>query len=1131
MKKNFDCRNRVWLHKGFRIMRITIFLCLFSVIQVFAVPSLGQVRLDLKMKNTTIEEVLLKMEESTNFRFFYKSEDLKGKQLIDIEFEHKTVRQILDEVLPPLHLKYEVFDNYIAIRSKNYSDGNLESFQLKKSVSGAVKDSNGEPLPGVSVIIKGTTNGTVTNADGEYSLSNIPDDAILLFSFVGMRTQEIPVAGQTAINIVMEEDAIGIEEVVAIGYGTQKKVNLTGSVSTISFADEIENRPVTDASQALSGKTPGIWVSQNSGLPGDDGAQIRIRGWGTLNNSDPLVIIDGIEGEFAQINPSDIESVSILKDAASAAIYGSKAANGVILVTTKSGKKGEKMEINFSSYYGVQSLGRRYNMVNNSAENMELTNLALENEGSSQYYSDDLISAFRNGTDKYVYPNTDWFKTVFQNAPIQEHNVSVRGGTEKTSTFLSVNYMNQEGMVSSTSNEKYGIRANVETEINSWLNVMARLNFRKSMTDQPWTDISYDPLRRVYFLLAGATPFIAPYTSDGKLGSVQAIDEDGELLYDIYNPMAALQCGNSSTDISYASMNTKFDVKLCDFLKWETTLSSQNSWNLNDRYNEISYCYTSTGVESLPKGENEVLEMSRKQITTAQNRVYSVLSFNKTLNKIHDFSAIAGFQLEAEKIRNVYARTTEPAKEGLTQVDSGTDGVQAEGNLTKLRMFSYFGRLNYFLDNKYLFEANIRADASSRFKSGNRWGVFPGFSFGWRLGEESFVKDLGLFSNLKLRASWGQLGNQNVSDYWPYLLTVTQDYSTSYNYGGELASGADITTLVDEDITWEVTSTLDLGVDIGLLNNRLNIEADYYDKETKDILVQLPISDMLGGLDAPYENAGKMYNRGLEFNINYTNKKYSRDEFVYSVGANVTYNTNKVVKFKDGDSPDQLYLIREGLPYRMLYGYKAVGIYQSDEEAAEHLYNETTPAAGYLKYEDVNEDGSIDSDDKQALGNTIPKYVFGFNSSLKYKGFELNVLLQGLAKVHVYTQNSYTMPSWECQIYTKSWKNAWTPDNTDTDIPILLVNNTSWNGYQSSYWVKEISYIKLKNIQLGYSLPNKLCSRMGLNRVYFYVNAQNVFSIVNKDYEGFDPERDTHDSSIYAYPVPRTVSLGINLNL
>ena len=1118
------------LVKMIRVMRLIVFILLVGITQTLAIGSYSQnTRLTLEMRNVPIEKVLEKIEDSSEFYFLYNQNKVDVDKKVDVNVNNMKISEILQQLFNGSDVEYTIVDRQIVLTNKSLEESVI---QQSKSISGKVTDSSRAPLPGVTVVVKGTTNGTVTNADGQYSLANVPMDAKLIFSFVGMKTQEISVAGKTSIDIVMADDAIGIEEVVAVGYGTQKKVNLTGAVSNISFTEEIENRPITNASQALSGKTPGIWVSQNSGKPGSDGAQIRIRGWGTLNNSNPLVIIDGIEGDFAQINPNDIESVSILKDAASAAIYGSKAANGVILVTTKTGHKKEKMEVNFSSYYGVQSLGRRYDMVNNSAESMELTNLALENEGSSQYFSDDLISAFRNGTDKYIYPNTNWLETVFQNASIQEHNISVRGGSEKTSTFLSINYLDQDGLVENTNTVKYGVRANVETEINSWLNVTSRLNFRKSMTDEPYYDnSSYSSLNNVYFLLMGATPYIAPYTKEGEFGSVQAIDDDGELLYDIFNPLAATENGKVSTDVSYASVNTKFDVKFCDFLNWETTLSSQNSWSMADAYNKLVYCYTSTGIESLYKGESETLEMRRSQVTYSKNSIYSVLNFNKTINKIHDFSAIAGFQLEAEKSRNVYARSTTPAKEGLTQVDSGTDGVQAEGNMSKLRMFSYFGRLNYFLNDKYLFEANVRADASSRFKSGDRWGLFPGFSFGWRLGEESFVKDLGLFSNLKLRASWGQLGNQNVDDYWPYLLTIAQSYGTSYNFGEELASGAAITSLVDEDVTWEVTSTLDLGVDIGLLNSRLNIEADYYDKETKDILVQLPISAMVGGLSAPYENAGKMYNKGFEFNINYTNKKYNRDDFIYSVGANVTYNTNNVTKFKDGDSPDQLFLVREGYSYKTLYGYKAVGIYQSDEEAAEHLYNESTPKAGYLKYEDVNEDGNIDSDDKQALGNTIPKYVFGFNSSLKYKGFELSFLLQGLAKVHVYTQDAFTMPTWERQVYLNSWKNSWTPENTDTDIPILLLENNSWNQYESSYWVKDISFIKLKNIQLGYSLPENLCSRMGLKRVYFYVNAQNVFSIVSKDYEGYDPERNTFSYSMYTYPIPRTVSLGINLNL
>ncbi|MEE4286371.1 MAG: SusC/RagA family TonB-linked outer membrane protein, partial [Mariniphaga sp.] len=715
------------------------------------------------------------------------------------------------------------------------------SYAQQRSVSGEVTDSGGQPLPGVTVVVKGTTQGTVTGADGNYSLTNIPEDATLVFSFVGMRAQEVVVGSQTSINITMIEETIGLEEVVAVGYGVQRKVNMTGAVSLINFDEELENRPITNASQALSGKIPGIWVSQNSGKPGSDGAQIRVRGWGTLNNSNPLVIIDGIEGDFDQLNPNDIESVSVLKDAASAAIYGSKAANGVILITTKTGKTNERMQVNLSSYFGIQTLGRRYNLINNSAEHMRMTNEALVNEGGSPLFPDNMISAFENGTDKYKYPSTDWFDVAFDNAPIQEHNLSIRGGTEKSSSFLSFNYMNQDGMVPNTNTERYGIRINLESNINDWFSVDGRINYSHKVSVEPYNDIVYGSMGRFFDMLNGVTPYTAPYTRDGKFGAVEAITDDGNILFDNRNPLIDANNGKKTAEENFLNINASANVKLFEFLNWRTTVASTGNWNLTDNYNETIIGYTDSGIPMMTKNYNrEGIEISRSQVSSLVNNVFSTLNFNKIVAEIHEFSAIAGLQVEDRQIKNVYARRSDPPKEGLTQVDAGTSGIQGEGNMVGLRMFSYFGRFNYALSGKYLFEANIRADASSRFREGNRWGIFPGFSLGWRVVDETFMENQDIFSNLKLRASWGQLGNQNISGYWPYLTIITQNNDLSYSYGGSFAPGAAVTSLIDEDITWETTTTLDIGIDAGFLNNQITVEADYFQKKTTDIIVQLP---------------------------------------------------------------------------------------------------------------------------------------------------------------------------------------------------------------------------------------------------------------------------------------------------
>lgn len=446
-------------------------------------------------------------------------------------------------------------------------------------------------------------------------------------------------------------------------------------------------------------------------------------------------------------------------------------------------------------------------------------------------------------------------------------------------------------------------------------------------------------------------------------------------------------------------------------------------------------------------------------------------------------------------------------------------------------MFSYFGRVNYALMDKYLLELNMRADASSRFKKDARWGLFPAFSAGWRISEEAFMQSQKIFSDLKLRASWGQLGNQNIGSYWPYLTVIDQNNSLSYSFGNTFMPGAGVTALVEENVTWETTTSLDVGIDAHFFNNRLSFELDYFDKQTSNIIVQLPIPRVLGGLTAPFENKGKMSNKGIETTINYSQNRPNRDQLSYSLGFNLTYVTNSVTDFGESRSPDQLYLIREGYSFRSLYGFNAIGIYQSDEEGKDHMSaNGYKPRAGEIKFEDINGDGRLDFQDKTVLGNTIPKITYGFNAGFNYKGFDLSVLLQGTSGVNVYTGNEWTVPfGISGGTITKRWRNAWTPDNQTDDLPALRLNN-NWDQQESSFWVSDISFIKLKNIQLGYAFDSTIAKKLGLDRLYAFVNGQNLYSIVNKDYEGFDPERNTFDAGGNFYPIPKIYTLGLQIN-
>lgn len=1004
-------------------------------------------------------------------------------------------------------------------------------------VTGIVRTGTGQPLLGASVIATnketGITSGTTSDSLGVFRFSALPSKGTYVFTF-SMTGYETYVSGAyalksgetTSVFVDLKPLASALNEVVVVGYGTQRKANLTGAVTTVNFEGSLANRPITNASQALGGVTPGLWISQNSGKPGNDGAQIRVRGWGTLNDANPLILIDGIEGSIKDVNPNDIQSITILKDAASSAIYGSRAANGVVLVTLKAGTFNKKVTLNLNSYYGMQSLGRRYDLVDNSAQYMQMWNQALVNQMGSPLFSTDLIDDFKKGGDPYKYPNTNFFDYVFEKSPITEHNLSLNGGSEKGKYYLSFNYLNQEGIIRSTGSQRYGITANLESKLRDWITIGGRFNGIKTTSYEPF---GFD--RVLYMFADGGYPFTAPYTRDGRFGSTQAIEKDGKVLVDQRNPLIETANGSNKTEQLYVKMNPYINIKFTDFLNWNINFVSQYTNALTDNHNQIVSGFTDDGREFFNLNFPVILEMSRSDLRTGFNSLFSTLNFNKTFNK-HAITAVTGMQIESTNIKNLLGRKTTPSIPGLTEIDAGTDGIVANGTQSRLRMLSYFGRANYAFDNKYLFETNLRADASSRFKEDSRWGIFPSFSAGWRLDREKFIKKLDLFSMLKIRASWGKLGNQNIGSYWPYLTVINQNNDLSYASGNTLLPGAAVTDLADSRVTWETATNFDLGVEVGVLENRLTMEADYFNKVTSDIIVQLPIPQLFGGLTPPFQNIGKMNNKGFEINVTYTNRKSGRNNFSYLISPNLTYVTNEVTKFQGGKSPDQLYLIREGYSYKTLYGFKSIGIFQTDQEGLQYMQaNGYKPKAGELKYEDVNGDGKLDFMDKMSLGNTIPRFTFGLNSNFYYKGFDLSLLMQGAAKFYVATQNPWTIPfSTSGGTITRRWENAWTPQHTNTDLPMLKLAN-QWNTQQSSFWMQELSYLKIKNIQLGYQLAQGLTNRLGLQRIYIYTNAQNYITFVSKKYEGFDPERNTFDSGSNYYPIARILTFGINVTL
>lgn len=1109
-----------------------------------------RVDLELSLNTTTVGSLIRNISKQTGYEFSYET-DLLNKEIrnISVNMKNEPIAKVLSEVFGNTGISYKIVDNRVFLSDNSKANEPTKTnaptnkaaavLQQSKQVTGTILDETGTPVIGVNVVVKGSTNGTVTDIDGKFVLGNVPESATLVVSYIGYLEQEIKVSGKNLLSINLKEDTQKLDEVVVVGYGVQKKANLTGSVSTVKYGQELENRPITDASQALSGKVTGVWVSQNSGAPGSDGATIRVRGYGTLNNTDPLVLIDGVEGRMAELAPNDIASITVLKDAASAAIYGSRAANGVVLIETKKGT-GDKVGINYTGYFGVQQLGRRYNLITDSPEYMELWNTAFTNSGSNPLFPTDVIEAFRNGNDPYKYPSTNYFDEVFHSSFTTQHNLSATIGGKKSNSYISLGYLNNDGIVKNTSAERYSLTVNTETKVTDWLKMGARARLMRKVTDQP-----YEGIGRVIYMMANGHPFSTPYLQDGKtFGGTQAMylsgEKAGQPIVDTRNPFPDLYNGQKQEINSFMKGNAYMTIDFMKGLSLTAQYSGQYNNNNTDKYNQLSYCYTDLegSNKSKPLDYPSTLNVYRKVTDEFYSTFFANLNFNRTFNEIHDISALLGYQQESLTKRLTEAQKTDPSKDDLHQVSSGTKNPTAIGNKYQWRMLSYFGRVNYALMGKYLAEVNLRADASSRFAKGNRWGYFPSFSAGWRLGEEGFIKNLGVFDNLKVRASWGKLGNQNIgdgstngnSDYFPYLTVLTQNYENSYNFNNTLAPGAAVTGLVDPMITWETTTTTDVGLDLGFLNNRLNIEADYFIRKTSDIIVQLPIPSILGGMTAPFENVGEMKNEGLELNVNWQDRIESSG-FGYSIGANLTYVDNEVTKFRGGKSPDQLYLIREGYSYKTLYGFMQEGVYQTDEEAKAHMHsNGYVPTAGDLKYKDANGDGKLDYKDKQEIGNTIPKFTYGINGSVSWKNFDLNFQFSGVAGVNGYFQNAWTEPlGISGGTITERWRGAWTKENPSTELPLIKVNDT-WNRQQSSFWACNMSWFKLKNLQLGYTLPTNLANKMFLQKCYVYLNATDVFTLVSSKYEGFDPERDTFADGYNHYPIPRVFSIGLNLS-
>lgn len=995
--------------------------------------------------------------------------------------------------------------------------------QATKTISGNVSGPDGESIPGATVVVKGTTTGTVTDLDGNYSITVSFSDEVLIFSFVGMGSEEVEIGNQSIVNVTLSNEGADLDEVVVIGYGTQRKVTLTGSVATAD-AEFLKDRPITNSTQALQGLN-GIYVNQSSGQPGADAASIRIRGIGTLGDNNPLVLVDGIEFNLRDINPNDIETISVLKDAASAAIYGNRAANGVVIITTKKGKKSEKMNISLNSYYGWQRATFLPKMVTNSVDFMMARNQAAANEGQSVVYSDEAIEEYRNGSDPDLYPNTNWYDILFSTAPIQDHNLRLSGGSESVTYSMSLGYLDQKGILKGTDSKRYSINTNLTYRYSDKLQFGTIIN--GSFWDRNQSSVDIDNA-----VLTGAgrsLPIHPNILSDGRYGDTWLVTPGHNVFR---HPLAVATESMQNNKSKRAMINMFVEYTLPFEIKYKATFAVNNYDVYNHRFIPEIYIYNPKQPD-VPKTlrfdppNRSVQKINNNNIDQS---FFQTLTWDKRdIDGKHSLNMLLGFSRESFYRSNFDAYIEGFLGNELTELNAGTINQLVGGTSNESKLMSYFGRANYSYKDKYLLETNFRYDGSSRFAEDNRWGFFPSFSAAWRIKEESFMSNLTVIDDLKFRGSWGQLGNQNIG-LFNFVSNININQGTILGNG--VVPGSAITALSDPNISWEKTTITNLGFDLSLWANKLDFTVDFFNKVTTDILTRINIPAQVGNLNGPITNLYGMSNKGVEISANHRNTFGALN---LRIGGNIALVKNNI-DYLSGDIQyttnrfGNIRVIQEGHPVNSWYLYEAEGLFQSEEEINNHAFQHTATAPGDIKFRDLNEDGKIDIEDMSIKGRTLPKATYAINLNLEYKGFDLSAFFQGVYDIDIYPFHNVAFPLYNGAGLTQDYlENHWTPDNMDAKYPRLFLpaRGTQINSANSTFWLQDASYLRLKNLQIGYSFQSELLSRVNISQLRPYINGQNLFTF--SKWKISDPEKNILGQDIGDYPNAVMLTLGFNL--
>lgn len=983
------------------------------------------------------------------------------------------------------------------------------------TVTGTVTDETGEPLIGVSVKTTKSNTGVTTDIDGKYTIS-LQSPADLQFSYVGMKTQTVKVNKSGSVDVTLESAANTLDDVVVVGFGTQRKVNLTGAVQSVT-SEDIMRRSVSNGSVALQGIVPGLTAVQSSGRPGADQASITIRGQGSFSSSQaPLVLIDGVEGDMNRLDLNTVESISVLKDAASASIYGSRASNGVILITTKRGNSG-KPKVTFNGYVGWNKPTEMPQAVD-AIGLMQAIDIARANNAQAPLYTD-LIETYRTeGADQMTRYDTNWREGIMKNsAMVQNYSVGVSGGVKNLSVYAGAGYYNQDGLVYNNNFRRYSLRLNSDLQVNDWIKIGLDMNVRQAEVKAPIGDVNE---------LIGYAMTFQPIWS--------GINADGTWGFGLQgnNPIAAIRDGGHSNSIA-PEYNVKTSLTLTPF-EGLTIIGSYN-WKRNDgRTSTFANIYEEYENGAFMGVYPTAVKQARESISASVYKQYTAFAtYEKKFSK-HYLKAMVGFQSEEMNSNSIDAARKNFKYEGYYDLVNGDETTATNSSYRySWAMLSYIFRLNYSYNDRYLIEVNGRYDGTSRFKKDHRWGFFPSVSAGWRISEEEFFKPIShIVNNLKLRASFGRLGNQALpGSYFPYASAIANGYS--YYFDGEVHSGVAQVQLANPLIRWEKSTQYDIGLDWSLFNNRLSGGFDYYIRHISDMLQQFQNPEFVAMI-SPWENAGDMRNNGWELSLEWNDRI---GDFNYYARFNLSDVRNKVLNLYGNEYKSGGTYTAEGLPYGNYYGYVADGFYQNQEEIdnlpAFESKNNIKP--GFIKYKDISgpdgvPDGVIDGNDRTIIGSPKPHYEFGLTLGGDWKNIDLSLFFQGIGQKDVIYSGSGARPLLGNGTIYEHQLDCWTPDNPDATFPLLLIDNSGGlsNNMASSFWIQSGAYCRLKNLVLGYTLPSKISRKAFIQRLRVYGSAQNLFTIRGKNfYKGFDPEG---SGGSKCYPLNKTFIIGLQLD-